>query len=242
MHKDRAVNNALRTLMVTSDPWLTAHFAEIAKEFGIESHLNTGNAALAEELRSGKFEGVLLDFDGAPEAMSFLAAVRHSPSNEKAVIFAVATEAPQRQIVLEKGANVLLERPLDTKQLRRALYAAYDQMVRERRRYFRCTVQAPVLLTRPNSQADFRCTAINLSSTGIALKTPSVFTPGEEVQIVIFLKDAELAVRAKATVVWDDKHGKTGLSFHCCSPQHQADLDSWLDSQLPFVLRRSPLH
>ena len=226
--------------MVTSDTWLTSHFAEIAKEVGIEAHAWAGNAGIPDELSSGKYEGVLLDFDVVPDAMAVLSAVRKSRSNENAVVFAVATDAPQRHTVLENGANVLLERPLDAKRLRRALYAGYDQMVRERRRYFRCAVQAPVLLTRPSSQADFRCTSINISSSGIALNTPSVFTPGEEVQIVIFLRDAELSVRAKATVVWDDRHGKTGLSFKCCSQQHQSDLDGWLDSQLPFALRSDP--
>lgn len=234
------MNNALRALVVTSDPWLTSHFAEVAREVGIEAHTRAGNIDIPDELSSGKYEGVLLDFDVVPEAMTVLTALRKSRSNENAVVFAVATDAPQRHLVLENGANVLLERPLDAKQLRRALYAAYDQMVRERRRYFRCAVQAPVLVTRPSSQADFRCTSINISSSGIALNTPSVFTAGEEVQIVVFLRDAELAVRAIATVVWDDRHGKTGLSFKCCSPQHQSDLDGWLDSQIPFALATDP--
>lgn len=175
--------------MVTSDPWLTTHFAEIAREVGIEVDVRAGNGGIPNELTTGKYEGVLLDFDVIPEAMSVLSALRRSPSNEKAVVFAVVKDASQRHAVLEHGASVLLERPLDAKQLRRALYAAYDQMVRERRRYFRCAVQIPVLLTRSGSQAGFRCTSINLSASGVALNTPSVFTPGEQLQLVILLCD-----------------------------------------------------
>jgi hypothetical protein len=228
--------------MVTSDPWLTSHFAEIAREVGIETYVSAGNRGIPDELTRGKYEGVLLDFDVVRDATAVLTAVRQSRSNQSAVVFAVVTDAAQRHIILENGANLLLERPLDVKQIRRALYAAYDQMVRERRRYFRCAVQVPVLLTRPSSQADFRCTSINISSIGIALNTPSVFKPGEEVQIMVFLRGAELAIRAMATVVWDDRHGKTGLSFKCCSPQHQTDLDGWLDSQLPLLMRTDPPH
>lgn len=231
------LNNALRTLVVTSDPWLTAHFAEIAREVGIEVQIQAGNGGIPDEVASGKYEGVLLDFDVVPEAMSVLTAVRMSPSNENAVVFAVVKDTAQRHAVLEHGANVLLERPLDAKQLRRALYAAYDQMVRERRRYFRCAVRAPVLLTRSGSQADLRCTTINLSASGVALNTPSALAPGERLQIVIFLCDGELPIRAIATVVWDDRHGKTGLSFRCCSPQDKSDLEGWLDAQLPFLIR-----
>jgi DNA-binding response OmpR family regulator len=224
------VNNALRALMVTSDPWLTSHFAEIAKEVGIEAHLTQGHRGIPDELSSGKYEGVLLDFDVIRDAIAVLTAVRQSRSNQSAVVFAVVTDAAQRHVILENGANLLLDRPLDDRQLRRALYAAHDQMVRERRRYFRCAVQVPVLLTPSNSQAHFKCTSINISSSGIALNTPSVFKQGEEVQIMVFLRGTELAIRAMATVVWDDRHGKTGLSFKCCSPQHQTDLDCWLDS------------
>ncbi len=234
------MNNALRALMVTSDSWLTSHFAEIAREVGVEAHISSGNAGIPEELSSGKFEGLLLDIDVVPQAMAVLTAVRKSRSNENAVVFAVATDTLQRHAAIENGATILLERPLDGQKLRRALYASYDQMARERRRYFRCAVQAPVLLTRPNSQADFRCTSINISSSGIAVNTPSVFTPGEELQLIIFLRDAELSVRAMATVVWDDRHGKTGLSFRCCTPQHQSDLEGWLDSQLPLVVGADP--
>lgn len=231
------MNNALRALVVTTDPWLTASFTQIAREVGIEAHASARNGGIQEELRGAKYEGVLLDFDMVPDAMSVMAAILESRSNENAVVFAVATDATQRHTALENGAKVLLERPLDAQQIRRALYAAYDLMVRERRRYFRCAIEVPVLVIHPVSETDFRCTSINISGSGIALKTPSPFKPGEQVEIIIFLREAELAIRAMATVVWDDRHGKTGLSFKCRTPQHQTDLDGWLDSQLPFLLR-----
>src|SRR5262249_490007 len=135
------------------------------------------------------------------------------------------------QRVLEQGANFLLERPLEPKQIRRALDASYDQMVRERRRYFRCAAEITVLLIQTGSGTDFWCTNMNISSTGIALSTPTAFQAGEEVQVVMFLRESALTIRALGTVVWDDKHGKTGVSFKCANAQHQSDLDAWLDTQ-----------
>ena len=228
------MNNALRTLVVTSDPWLTENFSQIATEVGIEAQLSAGGSGIPDELTGVKYEGVLLDFDVVPDAMAVLAAVRQSRSNENAVVFAVVTDAAQGHRILENGADLLLERPLDAKQIRRALYAAYDRMVRERRRYFRCTIEVPVLLIKPGSGTDFKCTSINISSSGIALKTALSFNPGEVYQMIVFLNKAELAIRTIATVVWDDRHGKTGFTFKCGNPQHQLDLDRWLDSQLRF--------
>jgi c-di-GMP-binding flagellar brake protein YcgR len=125
---------------------------------------------------------------------------------------------------------------LEPKEIRRILYAAYDVMARERRRYFRCTAELPVLLTQTSAGTDVRCTTINISSSGMALSTPSPMNPGAEVRIILFLQPTGPVVRAKATVVWDDKHGKTGLRFQCSIERDQDELENWLDSNFDQLL------
>ena len=218
--------------MVTTDPWLVASFAEISREVGIEAQASDDKPGVPEQLSASKYEAVLLDFDTVSEAAPILTAVRQSRSNEKAVVFVIATDASRGQAALEHGANVVLERPLERKQIRRAVYAAYDLIIRERRRYFRCAVDLPVLLIHSSSGADFRCRSMNISSSGMALGTPSVLNPGEVVQIVWSFEANGSIIRAIGIVMWDDKHGKAGISFKCTTPQHQADLDAWLDRQL----------
>ncbi len=209
------MTNAMRALLVTPDPWLTVNFTDISREVGIEVQTSAKTDGIPEELGRAKYEAVLLDFDMVANAMSILAAMRQNPSNRNAVVFAVATGVEQGQQALHNGANFLFKRPLEAKQVRRVLYAAYELMVRERRRYFRCAVELPVLLIHASSESDFRCTSMNISSSGMALNTPS---------------------RAIGTVVWDDKHGKSGIGFKCTTPQHQSDLDAWLDTQLENLL------
>jgi hypothetical protein len=41
----------------------------------------------------------------------------------------------------------------------------------------------------------------------------------------------ERRVRARGIVVWDDKHGKTGVSFQCADSRDQRELNLWLDAQ-----------
>jgi PilZ domain-containing protein len=236
------VNNAIHALMVTGDSSLVADFSAISREVGIEAQASASTLGIPDELRSTKYEAVLLDFDTVPDAMPILVALRQSPSNEKAVVFAVASDVAQGKRVLEKGASLRLERPLESTQIRRVLYAAYDLMVRERRRYFRCAVELPVLLIQTSSGADFSCTSMNISSSGIATFGPRPFSPGEEVQIVMFLRQPEFTIRAIGTVVWDDQHGKTGISFKCTSPQHQKELDSWLDARLAIAVETGKPH
>jgi hypothetical protein len=69
----------------------------------------------------------------------------------------------------------------------------------------------------------------------MALKAPIAFNSGEELILDLTLPDAADTVRAGGTVIWDDKHGKTGLSIQCTGAEMQKHLDSWLDSQFSGV-------
>lgn len=224
-------SRAMQALVVTSDPWLVTSFTKASMELGMEVQTSTGSAGVPAELSRAKYEAVLVDFDIVLNPVRIVTALRQSPSNRNAVIFAVATEASDRGEARANGVSFLFERPLDAKEIRRVLHGAYDLMVRESRRYFRCTVEIPVLLIRTRLGEDCRCTTMNVSSGGVALKAPSPLDPGEEIQLILFLQGIEVMVRAIGTVVWDDKHGKTGISFKCAGPQHQIELDSWLNTQ-----------
>ena len=222
---------AIQALLVTPDTSLVATFKGACSEMSIEAQATAASTTVPEDFWRSKFEAVLIDFDRVPNALPILTAVRQSPTNRNAVIFAVATQGGEQRRALTNSVNHVFERPLDNKEIRRVLHGAYDLMVRERRRYFRCGAEIPVLLVQTNSGVDFRCTTMNISSSGAALKVPSPLIPGEEIHLVLFLQGTDILVRAVGTVVWDDKHGKTGVSFQCASQQHQAKLDAWLDTQ-----------
>jgi c-di-GMP-binding flagellar brake protein YcgR len=241
MRKGSEMQNAaeIRTLLVTPDAWLVKNFTDISRELGIDAQKSAKPVGIPEELGRTKYEAVLVDFDNVTDTSSILARVRASPANRNAVIFAVASGTSREQ-ALEQGANFVFARPLEPKEIRRILYAAYDLMARERRRYFRCTAELPVLLTQASAGTDVRCETINISSTGMALTTPSPMNPGEEVRIILFLQATGPVVRATGTVVWDDKHGKTGLRFQCSIQRDQTELEGWLDSNFDKLLAPGP--
>jgi hypothetical protein len=109
-------------------------------------------------------------------------------------------------------------------------------MTRERRKYFRCGAEFPVLLNRGG--AELQTTAINVSSDGIALNTPTPLKPGERVRLTLFLPGHSHNPQGKGTgtVVWDDKHGKTGFCLEYRGPLDQQELDTWLDSRFRGLL------
>ena len=227
-------------LLVTPDPWLVSNFMSVCRELGIEAQKSVTTNGVPEELEQAKYEAVLVDFDIVSETMPILTRVRESPANRNALVFAVATDTSHRHQALRQGANFIFERPIDPDEIRRLLYRAYDLMVRESRRYFRCTAEIPALLRQPKAGTELRCTAINISSDGMALRTPSSLHLGEVVQITLFLPGAGKAIRATGTVIWDDKHGKTGITFLCGIPRDQTELDAWLNARFYELL--TPRH
>ncbi len=221
---------AIHACLLTPDPLLVAIFTDVCHELDIEVCAIRGEG-LAEELARARYDAVLIDFDLMPDAMAMLGMVRQSSTTRNAVIMAVTTKAADKEQALVKGATVLFNRPLDAKEVRRLLHGSYENMVRERRRYFRCSAEMPGLLIRVASGEDLRCITMNVSSSGVGLKAPLPLVPGEEIQIVLLLQNTDVMIRVVGVVIWDDKHGKTGISFKCTGSQHQIDLETWLDAR-----------
>lgn len=221
----------IRALVVTRDTELTTTFTDISREFGISAQTSSDcNGGVPKELTLSKYEALVIDFETIPQTVSIFSTIRQSPANRNAVVFAVVGSADTRQRAQDHGATFLLQRPLEHDGIRRVLQAAYGLMTAERRRCFRCAIEVPVHLVRSGGE-EVNCKTINISSNGIAVNSPVAFELGEKLQVSLALQESGLPIRAQATVVWDDKHGKTGLSMECANALLQRKLDSWLDTQ-----------
>ena len=220
----------IRALVVTPDAALASTFVNVSRELGITTQVSDPRALALDALSREKYEAMMIDIDAVQDPAAALTGLRANPSNRGAVIFAVASAHGSEQAALNSGANFVLVRPLDTKQLRRTLYAAYEAMTQERRRYFRCSAELPVFLTRGDG-SDLVAKTGNVSTNGMSILSSSSFALGERVGIALQLESTGPHVLARGVVVWDDKHGKTGISFHCVRPELQGVLDAWLDDQ-----------
>ena len=221
-------NERLHVLVLTSDPILRGTFTRLSDELGIEAHASSVAGHASDRLTEAKYEGVLLDFDTIVDARPILRRVKESASNKNAIVFAVATERWEAERALHDQAHFLLQRPIDYVTMRHTLHTAYDLMRSERRRYFRCAALLPLQLTTLSRQ--LQCSTINVSSNGVAIETPEPLKLGAPVDLALSLPDGS-KVRAQGVVIWDDKHGKAGLHFHCRSPEMRQKLDCWLDEQ-----------
>src|SRR5258708_326269 len=136
----------MHILLLTVDPLLARAFIDESREIGIEAKSVGDCNGFSQQLSSVRYEGLVLDFDTVPAAISVLGSVRESRPNKDAVVFAVATGADRRDRALQDGAHFLLQRPFGSAEIKRTLHTAYDLMRGERRRYFRCAAELPVVL------------------------------------------------------------------------------------------------
>jgi PilZ domain len=227
---------SIRALVITPDQWLLTTFMDISRELGIDAAVSKSREGIPDELRREKYEALLVDFDSINDAAPIVTWIRASPSNKSAVVFAVATGIQQKQNALSHGANFVFERPVGSTDIRRALWASYELLSEERRRYFRFAVEVPVELTTGDGTL-LRCRTANVSSDGICILCSHAFGLGESVSVAFTTPAFDTRVVADAVVVWDDRHGKCGIKLQRISPGSRRVLNAWLDLQ--FTKARS---
>ena len=220
----------LHALVITADTQLLSTFANISRELGIAAELSESRLGIPAELRRDKYEALLVDFDSVQDAGPIVEWLRTNSCNSSAVVFAVASGVATRHDALLHGANFAFERPVEAGELRRALWASYALMTEERRRYFRAALNVPIEVKTANG-AVLQGQTVNISSQGLCIATAGSFQPGESVNAVFMLPGIELSITVDGVVVWDDKHGKTGLKYSGVFANSQRMLDTWLDDQ-----------
>ena len=218
----------IRTMVITPDASLASAVLDIAQDLGIVAEVPDLCAGIPVTQHREKFEAILIDFDLVPNAEIVLMALHRNPANHGTTTFAVASGDTRRQVAKNNGANFLLGRPLDRRELRRSFYDAYQAMTRERRRYFRCTAELPVLLTR-GDDTHLMARTSNISASGMSIVSSVTLYPGEELGIALDVCSGNPEIVARGAVVWDDRHGKSGIRFQSLTAESQNILGRWLD-------------
>lgn len=227
----------LKALVVSPDAKTTAVFVQ-----AFQDHLKViaqgcaDQASASERFAQAKFEAVVVDLDNILERIPFVQNLRQGRANRNSVVVAVATNDSAKKRASEHGASFVVERPLIEEQLLAVLRAAYGFMLQDRRRYFRLVTELVVSI-RTNAGAELECKTINVSSEGMALRTPRSMQEGDVVAVVFAISNPGPLMIAEGTVIWDDKHGKAGLHLRFASSRDKDRISEWLDSE--FYMQRN---
>lgn len=214
----------MKALVIARDPEMVGILSDAFRKKRISTQQCSSEKAV-EQLSSEKFAAVVLDFDQLPGCDHVL---QNLPgANKRVVVIAVASDTVAKAIASRLGASFILERPLDPERLRNLVTSAYGRMLRDSQVYFRLAVELRVSLRRSDGKL-LQCTTLNVSQTGMAINTPAVFTVGEAIQLAFAIPNTDIFVSADGKVIWDDKHGKAGISFECASSSADKAFHDWL--------------
>ena len=229
-------SGALRALLLTDEESTIAGFSAICGELGIEAESRLNSQDIDQRLNDSKYAAVVLDFDNSQARERYLPALQESRLNKNSVIVAVAANAKNLERALHCRAHFVLKRPILEIEIRRTLRAAYDFMLTDRRRQFRCAMILPVRLRLVRSGGAFECSTVNISAKGVAIYSSMRLKPTESVDLEVVLPDG-FVVLASGLVVWDDGLGKSGIHFQVRTPEIRQKLDTWLNAQAASMAR-----
>jgi hypothetical protein len=217
----------MKALVVTRSSDMVDLFSQLFRELRVETQVCDLESDAIDRLSSEKFEALVLDVDniaGCPRIVQSLQATR---PNINLILVLVASSEPARTEASASGSGFSIERPLVAWQVRGLLRTVYGRMLRNFQAYFRLNIQLPVSVRRA-SGAMLQCTTLNLSQSGMAVRTPVPIQPGEQLSIAMAIPNTDVLLSAEGTVIWDDKHGKAGISFACTNSSAQARFIDWL--------------
>src|SRR5262245_47887977 len=192
-----------------------------------------------DALAKRKFDAVIIDCDDRSGGKDALKYVRETPSNKRAITFAIISNGTSVQDAFAMGANFVLDKPLSPERAARSFRAAHGLMMRERRRYFRHKVRVAVSIYLPSGH-EVRAMLTNLSETGVAVDLPQRVEKNTQVRIRFNLPATDKSVDAKGEIAWHDNAKQAGIRFLHIEQKLQRDLEQWLARKFDG-LKTSPL-
>ena len=173
-------------LLVSAGPVTVGQFSFALRELSISHDICRDAADAVRFLNRRKFDAVVVDLQLGQQCELILDGLNRSLSNRTAVTFAISSSDVDATAAFHKRTAFVFGRPLSPQSIRNTLQPAYGLILRERRRYFRCSISSPVTILRRN-MPEIRCRGVNISEGGMALSTIVPLSLGEEVQIQFIL-------------------------------------------------------
>jgi DNA-binding response OmpR family regulator len=215
-----------QALLCSPDPQAVAALQRILNSSGVELEICSQAEAGMCRLNQEKFDAVFVDCDDMPLGAELLRELRKTPSNRKAIAFALLHGTTDTRRAYALGANFTLEKPLTVDFTTRTLRAATGLMLRERRRYFRQDVAASIQLWVRTAAHSGLIT--NLSETGMRLAQVEL-KQGTKVRFQFTLPWTEIVVNGNGVVAWTGD-GIAGVRWNVSRPLQQT-LEDWVNDR-----------
>lgn len=217
----------LEGLVVANDLEVVNVFSRSLRDIGLKVEAHPDPESAVSALSHKKFDVVIVDCAGEDKSAEVLKTVRLLPSNNKAVVVAIASGGTSMREAFAGGADFVLSKPVQQEQATRTLWAGYGSMLRERRRYFRQRLDVPAEVQLESGDRTPART-LNLSESGLAIRANLKMKAGQKIWFSFTLPETNLLISGSGQIVWTDARGQAGVHFDEVKPQALQELKNWL--------------
>ena len=215
---------ALEFVLVSNDYATVNAVSKGVEKYGGKFVLVPEAGAARDYLSRRKTDGVFVDLEVAG-ALALIESIRKGTSNSKVVIFACARSSKEYTSTLNAGANFLLRKPVSLDSVALHITISKELLERERRRYFRHSVNLPVLLKVGEFEQRARMT--NLSEGGMAVHTVKPLRHTAAVDFNFELPMG-VSIKGKGRVAWINAQGMAGIVAESFDGKAKEHLEGWL--------------
>jgi hypothetical protein len=184
----------------------------------------SGEKAL-ESVLAGHCSTLIVDFDlpGAEEVIRMAALL---PPAQKPALLAVASRAwPGSGAAFQSGANRILYRPLDQRQMKDALQTTKRtyKIPRKSARY-----EMKTLVHVEFEHSTLAAISVDIGEHGLALQATEPVPICANLPFRCMLPGTDFTLKGHADVIWASEHGRAGLFFSKLGSASRKQLKSWL--------------
>jgi hypothetical protein len=187
----------------------------------------------ADRVQRGRYEAIVLMYDGTPAAAEMVQRVRSGVSNRDSVIFLMSTQSSQ-ETAFRVRANFFISPPITEQSIITCFKAAYGLLVRSRSRWHREPVNGNAFLNLGLIK-NVPASIVNLSQGGMSIKCAQLLRQQQLVLARFGLPGTGELLCVSAQVVWTRTDGSVGLRFNDVPEATIKALRNWVEDKLELA-------
>ena len=190
-------------------------------------------ASAVDRVQKGRYEAIVLLYDGSPNASEMVQRIRSGVSNRDSVIFLLSTPAASNTSFRVR-ANFFVAPPVTEEAVIATFKSAYGLLVRSRSRWHREPVNGSAYLNL-GLVKNVPATIVNLSQGGVSVRCTTLLRPQQMLLIRFGLPGTSELLCVSGVVIWTRVDGSVGIRFTEVSQPMQKVLRDWVEERLELA-------
>jgi len=221
---------ALTSLIVCADAEAVQVLSGIFQDLGIPPQICGEMSGVRTQAQERRFDIVVVDCSDEALGAELITFLRRSPKLRRSVICALVKLSGQESEILDKGANLLLYKPITRERALHSLHAAKGLIRHERRGQPRVPVYVPASIAYAGKE-DVAATVLEISETGIGIQTLDKLPQSGKVYFHFTLPGHDAVIRLVGEVMWRAASGRVGVRFVNVPQASKQVLQRWVEEQ-----------